>query len=89
MILSAASLFVANTAIIMAMRRGEMSVIAPFRYVMVPLSILLGYWLWGDIPDSIASLGIGLVLAAGLYTLHRERRSLRRTAAAPQRSPAE
>jgi drug/metabolite transporter (DMT)-like permease len=89
MILSAASLFVANTAIIMAMRRGEMSVIAPFRYVMVPLSLLLGYWLWGDIPDSIASLGIGLVLAAGLYTLHRERRGLRRAAAAPQRSPAE
>ena len=89
MILSAASLFVANTAIIMAMRRGEMSVIAPFRYVMVPLSLLLGYWLWGDVPDSIASLGIGLVLAAGLYTLHRERRGLRRAAAAPQRSPAE
>ena len=89
MTLSAASLFVANTAIIMALRKGEMSVIAPFRYVMVPLSILLGYWLWRDIPDSIAWLGIGLVLAAGLYTLHRERRSLGRTAAAPQRSPAE
>ena len=89
MTLSAASLFVANTAIIMALRKGEMSVIAPFRYVMVPLSLLLGYWLWGDIPDSIAALGIGLVLAAGLYTLHRERRSLRRSGAAPQHSPAE
>ena len=90
MTLSAASLFVANTAIIMALRTGEMSVIAPFRYVMVPLSILLGYWLWGDIPDALASLGIGLVLAAGLFTLHRERRGLMaRRAAAPQRSPAE
>jgi drug/metabolite transporter (DMT)-like permease len=57
---------------------------------MVPLSIVLGYWLWGDIPDALASAGIGLVLVAGLYTLHRERLSLmRRPAAAPQRSPAE
>ena len=71
--MSAACLFVANTAMIMALRTGEMSVIAPFRYVMVPMSILLGYWLWGDIPDALASTGIGLVLAAGLYTLHRER----------------
>jgi len=87
---SAACLFVANTSMIMALRTGEMSVIAPFRYVMVPLSILLGYWLWGDIPDAIASLGIGLVLAAGLHTLHCERRGLtRRRTAAPQRSPAE
>jgi drug/metabolite transporter (DMT)-like permease len=87
---SAACLFVANTAMIMALRTGEISVIAPFRYSMVPLSLVLGYWLWGDIPDTLASLGIGLVLAAGFYTLHRERGGFsRKPAAAPQRSPAE
>ena len=74
MTVSAACLFVANTAMIWPCAPGEMSVIAPFRYVMVPMSILLGYWFWGDIPDALASIGIGLVLAAGLYTLHRERR---------------
>lgn len=90
MTLSAACLFVANTAIIMAMRKGEMSVIAPFRYASVPLSIGLGYWLWGDMPDAIAFLGIGLVLAAGLYTLHRERLGRRaKRPIAPQRSPAQ
>jgi drug/metabolite transporter (DMT)-like permease len=90
MTMSAACLFVANTAMIMALRSGEMSVIAPFRYVMVPMSILLGYWLWGDIPDALAWAGIGLVLAAGLYTLHRERTGLmRKRAPTPQRSPAE
>jgi drug/metabolite transporter (DMT)-like permease len=90
MTVSAACLFVANTSIIMAMRTGELSVVAPFRYAMVPLSILLGYWLWGDMPDAVAFLGIGLVLGAGLYALHRERRSLMGPrAATPQRSPAE
>ena len=51
---------------------------------------LLGYWFWGDIPDALASTGIGLVLAAGLYTLHRERTGLiGKRAPTPQRSPAE
>lgn len=89
MTLSAACMFVANTAIIVAMRTGEVSVIAPFRYASVPLSLAVGYWLWGDVPDTAASLGIGLVLAAGLFTLHRERLSLGvRRPIASQRSPA-
>ena len=89
MTISAACLFVANTLIIIALRTGEIAVIAPFRYTPVPLSIGLGWWLWGDIPDAIAFLGIALVLAAGLYTLHRERLSMRAPARAPERSPAE
>ncbi len=90
MTVSAACLFVANTFIIIALRTGEISVVAPFRYAPVPLSILLGYWWWDDMPDVLAFIGIGLVLAAGLYTLQRERLSLAgRQTATPQRSPAE
>jgi len=90
MTVSAACLFIANTFIIIALRTGEISVVAPFRYAPVPLSILLGYWWWDDIPDAFAFVGIGLVLAAGLYTLQRERLTLTANrAAAPQRSPAE
>ena len=87
---AAACFFVANTLIIVALRTGEIGVVAPFRYVAAPFSVLLGYWWWGDIPDAPAFLGIGLVLAAGLYTLHRERVSLRgKPLTAPERSPAE
>ena len=74
---SGACLFLANTFIIVALRTGEIAVIAPFRYVPVPLALALGYWWWGDVPDAIAFAGIGLVLAAGLFTLHRERGSLK------------
>jgi hypothetical protein len=35
------------------------------------------------VPDAVAWLGIALVLGAGLYTLHRERASLRRAVGAP------
>jgi drug/metabolite transporter (DMT)-like permease len=91
MTVSAASLFVANVAMITGLRTGEISVVAPFRYAPVPLSLALGYWWWGDVPDSVAFLGIGLVVAAGLYTLHRERAGLgaARAPAVEKRSPAE
>jgi drug/metabolite transporter (DMT)-like permease len=76
---------------ITGLRTGEISVVAPFRYAPVPLSLLLGYWWWGDVPDTVAFLGIGLVVAAGLYTLHRERAGFvaARVPAATKRSPAE
>jgi len=80
MVVSAAFLFVATTFMTVGLRVGEIAVVAPFRYVPIPLAILLGFWLWGDVPDPIAWLGIALVLGAGLYTLHRERASLRRRA---------
>ena len=73
---SAACLFVANTFIIVGMRTGEIGVVAPFRYVAAPLAVLLGWWWWSDMPDALAFLGIGMVIAAGLYILHRERVSL-------------
>lgn len=90
MTIAAACLFVANTLLITGLRTGEIAVIAPFRYAPVPLSLVLGWWWWDDVPDAAAFLGIALVLAAGLYTLHRERASLRvPPVPAAQRSPAE
>jgi drug/metabolite transporter (DMT)-like permease len=87
---SAVCQFIATTFIVVALRTGEIAVIAPFRYVAAPLSVVIGYWGWGDLPDTLAFLGIGLVIAAGLYTLHRERHGLtNRPLPAAERSPAE
>ena len=76
MCVSAVCQLIANTFIIMALRPGEIAVVAPFRYAPVPLSLALGWWWWGDVPDAIAFLGIALVLSAGLYTLYSERHGL-------------
>ena len=87
---SAVCQFIATTFIVVALRTGEIAVVAPFRYVAAPLSVAVGYWWWGDMPDTLAFLGIGLVVAAGLYTLHRERHGLTsRPLTVPERSPAE
>ena len=87
---SAVCQFIATTFIVIALRTGEIAVVAPFRYVAAPLSVAIGYWWWGDLPDMLAFLGIGLVVAAGVYTLHRERHGLtNRPLPAVERSAAE
>jgi drug/metabolite transporter (DMT)-like permease len=79
--MSAVCLFFATTFMTVGLRTGEIAVVAPFRYVPLLLALLLGYLIWGDVPDWLGAIGIVLVLGAGLYTLHRERASLRRVVA--------
>ena len=33
----------------------------------------MGYLVFGSVPDQIAFLGAAIVIASGLYTVHRER----------------
>jgi drug/metabolite transporter (DMT)-like permease len=58
---------------IIAMRTGELSVVAPFRYFQLPIAIVLSYVVWQHVPDGWAMLGLGLILAAGLFTVALER----------------
>ncbi len=62
-----------NFAVIIAFRGTEVSVVSPFRYSNVPLAIILGLVVFGDVPDLLASTGIALIVASGIYTIHRER----------------
>lgn len=59
--------------IIVAMRAGEVAVIAPFRYSVIIWAIAAGHLFWNELPDQISCAGIVIVIAAGLYTFHRER----------------
>jgi drug/metabolite transporter (DMT)-like permease len=38
------------------------------------VALVLGYWMWGDVPNTLAWCGIALVVAAGLGLLQAERR---------------
>lgn len=60
--------------IIMAMRIGEISFIAPFRYMALLWAILLGYVMFNEVPDIPMIVGSAIVIASGLYTLYRERK---------------
>lgn len=59
--------------IVVAMRAAETSVVAPFRYTSILWALLLGYVVWGDVPNPLAVAGIVVLVASGLYLMHRER----------------
>ena len=58
--------------VILAMRTGEISFIAPFRYTGLLASIALGILFLGETLDGFTIAGILIVVASGLYTFHRE-----------------
>ena len=61
-------------AVIMAYERAEVSVIAPFAYTELIWATILGFMVFGDIPDPWTFVGAGVIVASGLYVLYRERR---------------
>ena len=53
--------------VILGMREGEMSVISPFRYTSLLYALVLGWAVWGDVPNAMALAGIALLVGAGVW----------------------
>ena len=49
------------------------SVVAPFDYSSMLWALLLGYWLFGELPETLVYLGATIVAGAGLFVIWRER----------------
>lgn len=60
---------------IIAMRFGTIAVVSPFRYSIILYSLVIGWLVWGEWPDELQMLGIGLLVVAGVYTLRHQRRT--------------
>ena len=84
---AAGLLLVGYQFIILAMRSGEISFVAPFRYTGLLFSILLGFAVFGDVPDLAMILGSAIIVGSGLYMLYRERVVGRSKAAAESVGP--
>jgi drug/metabolite transporter (DMT)-like permease len=73
-IASSALLAAGYQFLIVALRSGgELSVMGAFRYGAILWALAIGYVVWGDVPDAIAMAGIAVIVASGLYIIHRER----------------
>jgi drug/metabolite transporter (DMT)-like permease len=64
----------AHFFMIEAYRQAEAAVVAPFKYTSMIWALLAGFLVWGDIPDGWTFAGSALVIASGLYILHRKTR---------------
>jgi drug/metabolite transporter (DMT)-like permease len=68
---------VASTAgqwiVVLAFRYADASVLAPFSYTQLVVVSILGFILFGELPDVWTVTGAAFIVASGLYTAHRER----------------
>ena len=65
-----------------AMRNGEISFVAPFRYTGMIWAILFGFLLFSDLPDMTTILGDVILVCMGIYALHPEK--IHQVAATPK-----
>jgi drug/metabolite transporter (DMT)-like permease len=87
--LAAVLLLIGYQCVIMALRSGDISAVAPFRYSALLWAMLLGYLVFGDVPDSLMVLGASIIVLSGLYAFHRERKRHRPLAAGASGLPPE
>ena len=60
--------------LIAAHRLAPAAVLSPFIYIEIVLVTALGFLVFGDMPSRFTLTGAAIVVASGLYLLHRERK---------------
>ncbi len=53
-------------------RYQAIGILAPLKYLPIVFGGVIAYLVWGEVPDLQSIAGIGIIVASGLYTLHRE-----------------
>ncbi|WP_242217065.1 DMT family transporter [Shinella zoogloeoides] len=68
-----------------AYRSAPASTLAPLQYLEIVSATILGWWVFGHLPDTIKWLGISIIISSGLYVIWRERQ-IGKTATIPPAS---
>jgi drug/metabolite transporter (DMT)-like permease len=55
-----------------AFRLAPVSVVGPFDYTGLIFGAAFGYAIWQQVPDRFVWLGAAVIIASGIYILHRE-----------------
>lgn len=66
---------------IFAYKLAPASTVSPFLYLQLLTMLLAGYTVFGDVPDVFTLTGAAIVIASGIYLVHRERITGRETVA--------
>jgi len=69
-------------------RFAEVAVIAPFEYCSIILALLVGYFIFDELPTKTMMIGVALIISAGIIIIERERRlGIKRTGKARSAVP--
>ncbi|MEP1839160.1 MULTISPECIES: DMT family transporter [Alphaproteobacteria] len=63
-----------------SLRFAPSATLAPMQYLEIPVATIVGFWLFRELPDTVAALGIMLTVASGIYVILREQATARRLA---------
>jgi len=72
-----------------SLRYAPSATLAPMQYLEIPFATLLGFAIFQDFPNPLATIGIVITLLSGLYIVQRERAIAQRLAETGQTLPAE
>lgn len=75
----------AHFLLIEAFRMAEAALVAPVRYTGLIWAVLLGYVVWGHVPDTWVAIGAAVIVASGVYIIRAESRAASSKAAADER----
>jgi drug/metabolite transporter (DMT)-like permease len=64
-----------------ALKFAPSATLAPLHYLEIVAAVALGYLVFGDFPNRLTWAGIAIIVASGLYIIHRERVNARRQSA--------
>lgn len=84
LVIAALLVFSGYQAVIMAMRTGEISFVAPFRYTSLIWGLVLGILFFGERPDAFVYVGAAIIIVSGLYSFYREGKRRREAMARSQ-----
>jgi len=63
---------IGHLLVVIAINRTPTSLLAPFSYMEIVSATALGWLIFYDWPDALTWLGIGVIVASGMYVLFRE-----------------
>ena len=55
-----------------SLRYAPSATLAPMQYLEIPIATIIGFAVFGDLPNGMASVGIVIIMASGLYIVFRE-----------------
>ena len=63
---------VANILLTVSLRYAEASLVTPTKYLNLVFAILLGYFIWSEIPKLLTLVGAGLIIISSVIIFMRE-----------------